>query len=362
MIISPDKQSGQADTASGAASGAASDMPAGAQRDKTLQGPIQKPGQDRGQPPAGEDVARFQKLSRDTSADKDGTKPGDVTHITTPGQFPSAESILKAMHLLQADTSPGAPPAPPAGAGAVSLEGAAAAIAQRILVSDPDLGRGLEVRIELKQDILPGTEIRISRDAHGLSVQLVTANENSRAFLQDNQGGLVRHLQDRLQDPVQVTVRMENHGFAEKGAPPPGQATGPAPAHAPGHIPGQSTGSVSPQASASAPGQATGPAPAQASGHIPGQTTGPATGSVSPQASPSAPGQATGPAQAQAPGHIPSQTTGPATGPVFTQASTPASGQSPAPTSGQSSGQNPDHDPNQGRSRQQRNVYEEYEP
>lgn len=290
MKISPDKQSTQADTASGLTSGVASRVATGAQRDKPLHGPgrgaVQDRGQDRGQnlgqPPAGEDVARFRQISRGESINKDKPKPGDEAPLSTPGQFPNAEGILKAMHQLQADAPQGMPQAPQAGPGPVTLENAAAAIAQRILVSDPDLGRGQEVRIELKQDILPGTEIRISKDAHGLNVQLVTVNESSRDFLQTNQGGLVRHLQDRLQEPVQVTVRMESHGSV----------------HASGPAPGQATGSASAQA----------------------------------------------------------------TGPVYAETTGPISSQSSGQSASQSFSQNTGHDPNQGRSRQQRNVYEEYEP
>lgn len=94
-------------------------------------------------------------------------------------------------------------------AAASRLESAATAIAQRILVSDRTVDQGMEVRIQLKEDVLPGTEIRIARDAHGLSISLVTANEQSHAFLRANQDGLLQHLQDRIKEPVQVQARLE---------------------------------------------------------------------------------------------------------------------------------------------------------
>ena len=124
------------------------------------------------------------------------------------GQFPNAESILQAMRPPEVH----APQAPRAMAEPINLDNTATAIAQRILVSDPELGRGQEVRIQLKENILPGAEIRITRDAHGLSVEMVTTNEATRAFLRNNQDGLVQHLQERIKDPIQVTVRMGDHG------------------------------------------------------------------------------------------------------------------------------------------------------
>lgn len=86
----------------------------------------------------------------------------------------------------------------------------ASAIADRILVSDASLTDQRMISIQLKDDILPRTEIRVSFEGGQLKVEMQTGSADSFFFLNNQRDGLVRHLQSTLPDqPVNVTVAME---------------------------------------------------------------------------------------------------------------------------------------------------------
>lgn len=86
----------------------------------------------------------------------------------------------------------------------------ASAIADRILVSDASLTDQRMISIQLKDDILPRTEIRVSFEGGQLKVEMQTGSADSFYFLNNQRDGLVRHLQSTLPDQaVNVTVAME---------------------------------------------------------------------------------------------------------------------------------------------------------
>ena len=79
-------------------------------------------------------------------------------------------------------------------------------LVDRILVSAADSKTGAEVRISLREDILPGTEIRIQRQADGgLSVQFVTNDVRAEQMLGQRQ---LTELQNVLAQNLQVEVRV----------------------------------------------------------------------------------------------------------------------------------------------------------
>lgn len=85
-------------------------------------------------------------------------------------------------------------------------------LVDRILVSAPDAGGPAEVRISLRDDALPGTEVRIQRLADGgVRVQFVTENPQAERLLGQNQlNGLQQALGESLRAEVRVsTIRSD---------------------------------------------------------------------------------------------------------------------------------------------------------
>lgn len=90
--------------------------------------------------------------------------------------------------------------------GAEQLNSTARNIVDRILISDPQTSGKQEVRITLSNDVLPGTEIHMSREGDKLQVTLLTTDNNSFRFLNEQHNGLQNHLSQRLADKVTVEV------------------------------------------------------------------------------------------------------------------------------------------------------------
>ncbi len=84
-------------------------------------------------------------------------------------------------------------------------------LAQTILVSSADSGSD-EVRITLSNDVLPDTEIRISRDINGtLNVSLISNNANSYQTLVQGQFDLKAAL-EQTENDVKVNVESGESG------------------------------------------------------------------------------------------------------------------------------------------------------
>ncbi len=82
-------------------------------------------------------------------------------------------------------------------------------LATQIQVSAKDALNGAEVRITLKDSVLPGTEIRIQRHGGELTVTLNTTSAEAGNFLASHEANLQRILAERFSnDKVQVNVNM----------------------------------------------------------------------------------------------------------------------------------------------------------
>jgi type III secretion system needle length determinant len=161
-------------------------------------------------PPNREDQERFSSLLEKADSDAPpsgkpgsdekampGREPGEAKPPTLPG-----DSIL---HSLGA-TGRGAPDAVAESHADLSLTRICQDLVERILVSSPSAGSGEEVRILLRNDILPETEIRIRRDGAGLHVEFVTQSADANRFLLAHAGDLQQYLSQRLAD---VVVRVD---------------------------------------------------------------------------------------------------------------------------------------------------------
>ncbi|MCZ0943168.1 MAG: hypothetical protein OXJ53_08940, partial [Gammaproteobacteria bacterium] len=95
---------------------------------------------------------------------------------------------------------------------------AARQIADRILVSSPSGASDGEVRIQLKQTVLEGSDVRLFREQGELKIVIVAQNEFVQRFLSDNQAHMLRELGGRLTDErIQLEVEQaERSGESEQ--------------------------------------------------------------------------------------------------------------------------------------------------
>ncbi|WP_419536901.1 type III secretion HpaP family protein [Endozoicomonas sp.] len=82
-------------------------------------------------------------------------------------------------------------------------------LADQIQVSAKDAVNGAEVRISLKDSVLPGTEIRIQRQGGELTVTMNTSSAEAGNFLAQHEANLQKMLAERFSnDKVQVNINM----------------------------------------------------------------------------------------------------------------------------------------------------------
>ena len=82
-------------------------------------------------------------------------------------------------------------------------------LADQIQVSAKDAVNGAEVRISLKDNVLPGTEIRIQRHGGELTVTMNTTSAEAGNFLAQHEANLQKMLAERFSnDKVQVNINM----------------------------------------------------------------------------------------------------------------------------------------------------------
>jgi type III secretion system needle length determinant len=89
-------------------------------------------------------------------------------------------------------------------------------LVDRILVSTPKPGEAQEIRITLNNDLLPGTEVRMSRADGELKVEFVVDKADSGRFLQTSRDDLSNRLANKLSDSVEVKLTYkEDHSGGE---------------------------------------------------------------------------------------------------------------------------------------------------
>ena len=89
------------------------------------------------------------------------------------------------------------------------IDAALQKLADQIQVSAKDAINGAEVRITLKDSVLPGTEIRIQRQGGELTVVMNTSSAEAGNFLAQHEASLQKMLAERFSnDRVQVNINM----------------------------------------------------------------------------------------------------------------------------------------------------------
>ena len=82
-------------------------------------------------------------------------------------------------------------------------------LVDKIYVSAKDSVNGAEVRISMKDAVLPGTEIRIQRAGGEITVTMNTTSVESHNFLAQHEASLMKSLNDRFgNERVQVNLNM----------------------------------------------------------------------------------------------------------------------------------------------------------
>ena len=89
------------------------------------------------------------------------------------------------------------------------IDAAVQKLADQIQVSAKDAVNGAEVRISLKNSVIPGTEIRIQRMGGELTVTMNTTSAEAGNFLAQHEASLQKMLAERFSnDKVQVNINM----------------------------------------------------------------------------------------------------------------------------------------------------------
>lgn len=122
----------------------------------------------------------------------------------------SGDAILKGMQPQPSQPEADAGKAEQQSAAASSIADRVDQVCQRMLVSKGDTSGGREVRLQLKNDVLPDTEVRISMHNGALQVSLVSDNPASQAVLSQYSSELADKLQQRQPEGTRVEVHVRD--------------------------------------------------------------------------------------------------------------------------------------------------------
>ncbi len=148
-----------------------------------------------------------------TFNEKKEIKPSNLVSTTTSGNTVDGSVILQT--LQQSSSTQQVSNVEVQKLSRVNIE-----LIERILVSNAALNNNQEVRVTFNQNVLPGTEVSISRQGNALNVTFVSTVDTSFTFLNTNQAGLRDHLVQRLSlNEVNINVRSSasNDGMPNDG-------------------------------------------------------------------------------------------------------------------------------------------------
>ncbi len=131
---------------------------------------------------------------KDDAPSREGLSPGEaILQSLTKGQVQVGKAEM------------------PAQASSQNLDGVVQQVADQILVAEASNGR--EVRIFLKDSVLPGTEVRITQNAGKMQVQFLTTSAQSQDVLLQNHASLQQSLNEKIsKHDFAVTVEMDTQG------------------------------------------------------------------------------------------------------------------------------------------------------
>lgn len=182
-------------------------------KEKDRQPGVQGEERKNGSPNAGEE-SPFSILRRRT---RDGNREGALKEGERKKDIPTGDAVLAAL----GGTQPRGPEAAGTPAPGRLDPALTDKLVDRILVSAPQPGGQAEVRISLREDVLPGTEVRIQRlPDGGVKVQFVTDNPQAERQLNQTQlAGLQQMLGENLRAEVRVsTLRTDGSMTSDSGS------------------------------------------------------------------------------------------------------------------------------------------------
>ena len=147
----------------------------------------------------------FEKAMERRGGESSGEEHHDGEDGQNPQAMPSASSLLSS--LFESKMSAVAAPAPVVS----NLDDLVDDLVQRILVSDPKAGAPTEIRLQLNDAVLPGTEIVLQRGPDGLlNVLLASGNASSLQTLVSARHTLAEELERHGPVTVRVVSAEEN--------------------------------------------------------------------------------------------------------------------------------------------------------
>jgi type III secretion system needle length determinant len=163
-----------------------------------------------------EDSDRFQRMVEERGEGK-GRQGGDKDHSgggsdREGAPLPSPGELM--LRGLQGMSEGAKVEGPAALAARGTIDNLAGEIADRVLVAKDGIAGGSEVRIQLKDSVLPDTEIRIAQVEGRLEIQLVAGSATALDALRGQDALLQNRLQDKLGQEVVVVL---SSGGAEAG-------------------------------------------------------------------------------------------------------------------------------------------------
>ena len=164
-----------------------------AERNKQSKGAI-KGRQDRGS--QGEEQGKGNKWDEEVSEGDNKLRDNGSEHILLNNAQNQIKADAQLREIQQANS-------------VKEIDAALQKLADQIQVSAKNAANGAEVRITLKDSILPGTEIRIQRQGGELTVVMNTSSAEAGNFLAQHEASLQKMLSERFSnDRVQVNINM----------------------------------------------------------------------------------------------------------------------------------------------------------
>lgn len=164
-----------------------------AERNKQSKGAI-KGRQDRGS--QGEEQGKGNKRDEEVSEGDNKLRDNGSEHILLNNAQNQIKADAQLREIQQANS-------------VKEIDAALQKLADQIQVSAKNAANGAEVRITLKDSILPGTEIRIQRQGGELTVVMNTSSAEAGNFLAQHEASLQKMLSERFSnDRVQVNINM----------------------------------------------------------------------------------------------------------------------------------------------------------
>ncbi|MEM7475296.1 MAG: type III secretion HpaP family protein [Planctomycetota bacterium] len=158
-----------------------------------------------------------EKSKEDGGSDKDGensdgeNSPKPKPESKSGVEFTPGDAILRSIQTSNAEAS-----STQSVGKSDSLDGLVHEIAEKLMVSSSSQG-DREVRIQLKQNVLAGTEVRIAKRAGALQIQFHVQSTEAQNFLHQQVDQIQRKLSERLSSQ-EVLVSVESDSSQQESS------------------------------------------------------------------------------------------------------------------------------------------------